>query len=400
MQQVRSAWGPDSGQITYVTSEALNQFGRTSQPFASPSFSHYSLPSTPGSALPGANRSPRIGSNLDLKHSVVSPLNKTPRSYHLRRSPHTPTEEKIKVGFRVQNGPIPGMYVVQVIPGSPADRCDLKVGDIIHVIGGHKTNKVEDFPAIALKFRAGDAIPIKLTREDQPYNVILRLPEVRARETSPSPQKKQAEEVRKELAKLKAEKKRLEDEKLEKIRREKKRVEEEKKRKEDKLKEELEKRKEEAKERRALMKKRQEQLKEQEINERLALKQRVEIIKKKSESQLTAVEKQKEEELAKKKEEDKKRKEELRVLEEQQRMEMLRQKEQQRKVREEEKKKLDDLKKQEMLKKKKLAEQVKADVEEDRLKREAIAKEKERERQHFHLELRATFYTIFQESHN
>jgi len=193
-------------------------------------------------------------------------------------SPESPTykivrrmeeKERVKVGFVVANGPIVGMHVVKVTPNLPADNAGLMVGDIINVINGQQTLRVEDFRVVASNFRAGDVVPIKITREvdgtPQNLHLLMRLPKLRDGPIGPSPQKEIARQVKMELAKMKEEKDRLEREALDKIKKEKQKIQAEKKMKDDKMREELEKRKVAAKLKRIEMKKRQEQLKNDEV---------------------------------------------------------------------------------------------------------------------------------------
>jgi len=180
-------------------------------------------------------------------------------------------EERVKVGFIVTNGPVVGMHVTKVTQKLPADLAGLKVGDIIHVINGHQTLRVEDFRLVASSFRAGDVVPMKITRvEDgvpRNINLIMRIP---AAQRDPlvdnaSPQKESARELKAELARLKEEKERREREAIEKLRKEKQRIASEKKAKDLQMREELEKRKAAARLKRVEMKRRQEQLKNEEV---------------------------------------------------------------------------------------------------------------------------------------
>jgi len=219
-------------------------------------------------------------------------------------------KDRVKVGFVVANGPIVGMHVVKVTKGLPADLAGLQVGDIINVINGHQTLRVEDFRLVAQGFRPGDVIPIKITREVDaiPPNLhlLMRLPKLRDANIGPSPQKEIARQVKLELQKMKEEKERQEREALDKIKKERQRIAAEKKMKEDKMREELEKRKAAAKLKRIEMKKRQEQLKHEEIELLQELKARRLARKADLQAQAEFSEKQKLEELAKVQEDEKK----------------------------------------------------------------------------------------------
>jgi len=179
----------------------------------------------------------------------------------------------------VANGPTVGMHVVKVIPGLPADKAGLEVGDVIHVISGHQTLKVEDFRLIAANWRPGDVVPMKITREVVPtkitrggenlrpkqINLVMRLPHLLKEDNIISPQKAVARQVKLELARMKEEKEKAEREALEKVKKDKQKQLEEKKAKEQHMREELEKRKATARLKRIEMKKRQEQLKNEEV---------------------------------------------------------------------------------------------------------------------------------------
>jgi len=146
-------------------------------------------------------------------------------------------KDRVKVGFVVANGPVVGMHVVKVAQKLPADHAGLKVGDIINVINGHQTMRVEDFRLVAANFRSGDVVPIKITRvEDgipRNINLIMRIPAVPKDPftDSTSPQKENARQLKLELARLKEEKERAEREAIEKVKKEKQKILTEKKKK-------------------------------------------------------------------------------------------------------------------------------------------------------------------------
>jgi len=244
----------------------------------------------------------------DSKTPVLSPG--TPSRYKIVR--RVEDKDRVKVGFVVANGPVIGMHVVKVTPGLPADLAGLQVGDLINVINGHQTSKVEDFRTIAAHFRPGDAIPIKITREVETYpqniHLLMRIPKQGKRSpfTAFSPQKEIARQLKMQLAKMKAEKDRREREIMNKIKREKQKILEEKKTKEDKMREELEKRKAAARLKRIEMKKRQEQLKNEEVVLLQELRARRAARKADLQVQMEMTEKQKLEELARVQQEEKK----------------------------------------------------------------------------------------------
>jgi len=226
--------------------------------------------------------------------------------------PRMEDKDRVKVGFVVANGPVVGMHVVKVTQKLPADLAGLKVGDIIHVINGHQTMRVEDFRLVAANFRSGDVVPIKITRvEDlipRSINLIMRIPAVPKDPLTDntSPQKENARQLKLELAKLKEEKEKAERESIEKLRKEKQKLLADKKAKETQMREELEKRKIAAKEKRKEMKQRQQQLKNEEVLLLKELRLRRAARKAEGQAQLEMSKKQKMEELAKVHEEEQK----------------------------------------------------------------------------------------------
>jgi S1-C subfamily serine protease len=70
-----------------------------------------------------------------------------------------------------------GVCVVEVIPGSPADRAEIKVGDIITDMGGNSVKDVDEFTKILKQTRTGDTILISIVRGDSHRRYVRVKPE-------------------------------------------------------------------------------------------------------------------------------------------------------------------------------------------------------------------------------
>jgi len=215
-------------------SKILTNKGKPSNPFGTKvDFGREQKASNASSTPTTGHRKSSLNRHLspDLKGvGVFSPSAGSPPYKIVHRM-----EDRVKVGFVVANGPVVGMHVVKVTPKLPADLAGLKVGDTINVINGHQTLRVEDFRLVASSFRAGDVVPMKITRVDDgiPKNfaLIMRIP---APPRDPladhaSPQKESARQLKAELARLKEEKERAEREAIEKLKKDKQRLVAEKK---------------------------------------------------------------------------------------------------------------------------------------------------------------------------
>jgi hypothetical protein len=85
---------------------------------------------------------------LDLQDRFVAPNNVEKVS--------EPTTEAIKV---------PGVRVIEVVTGSPADHAGVRVGDVITGLRGMRVEDVDDFRHILKQARTGDIILINLLRK-------------------------------------------------------------------------------------------------------------------------------------------------------------------------------------------------------------------------------------------
>jgi len=277
----------------------------------------------------------KLGGHLFSPPGTGSP------AYKIRRA--TEQKDRVKVGFVVANGPTVGMHVVKVSPGLPAEIAGLEEEDVIHVINGHQTLKVEDFRVIAANFRAGDVVPIKISRVERGkpklLTLLMRLPLPNREDIGPSPQKEIARQVKMELARLKEEKERAEQEAIEKLKKEKQKLIADKKAKEAQMREELEKRKAAAREKRKEMKERQQQLKNEEVLLLQELRKRRAARKAELLSQAELTEKQKMEELAKVQEDEQKWTQVLQEEEKQREQEKKQKQEEIRQLKEEKKRK-------------------------------------------------------------
>ena len=65
--------------------------------------------------------------------------------------------------------------VAHVEKGSSAESAGIKKGDIITEIGGEAIGKVEDYRSILVKFKPGDSITIKFTRDGKDFSVQIIL---------------------------------------------------------------------------------------------------------------------------------------------------------------------------------------------------------------------------------
>ncbi|MEO6331734.1 MAG: trypsin-like peptidase domain-containing protein [Gemmatimonadaceae bacterium] len=76
-----------------------------------------------------------------------------------------------------------GVVVNSVVPGSPADRAGVRIGDVILRAGDRVLRNPYDWQAARLDFRVGDVVPLALRRGSRETNVSMRitdLPEVTA----------------------------------------------------------------------------------------------------------------------------------------------------------------------------------------------------------------------------
>jgi serine protease Do len=75
--------------------------------------------------------------------------------------------------------------VAKVLPGGPAARGGIKVGDIITEYDGQQVNEANDFPLMVARTRVNKEVQVKVVREGKnvPFMVIItEMPETQERE--------------------------------------------------------------------------------------------------------------------------------------------------------------------------------------------------------------------------
>ncbi|HKI77276.1 MAG TPA: trypsin-like peptidase domain-containing protein [Ignavibacteriaceae bacterium] len=68
-----------------------------------------------------------------------------------------------------------GVIVTQVVPGSPADKSDIKVRDIIVEVEKYKINNEETLISVFQEFRAGQTIKLKIIRDNKEIEKTMKL---------------------------------------------------------------------------------------------------------------------------------------------------------------------------------------------------------------------------------
>ena len=68
-----------------------------------------------------------------------------------------------------------GAIVTQVNPGSPADKCGIKVRDIIIQVDNYRINDQETLISVFQEFRVGQKVKIKLLRDDKEITTTMTL---------------------------------------------------------------------------------------------------------------------------------------------------------------------------------------------------------------------------------
>jgi S1-C subfamily serine protease len=68
-----------------------------------------------------------------------------------------------------------GIIVSDVFRKGPAEKADIRVGDIILETNGAKINSADDFSAILSDASAGDVLKLKVFRERKTMNLDLKL---------------------------------------------------------------------------------------------------------------------------------------------------------------------------------------------------------------------------------
>jgi serine protease Do len=68
-----------------------------------------------------------------------------------------------------------GVIITQVVPGSPADKCGIKVRDIIIQVDNYHINDQETLKSVFMEFRVGQKVTIKLLRGDKEITTVMTL---------------------------------------------------------------------------------------------------------------------------------------------------------------------------------------------------------------------------------
>lgn len=79
---------------------------------------------------------------------------------------------QVQLGMRVEGDQA---TVVAVVPGSPADRAGVKIGDVLREVGGRPIGRDVDFYISMLGRGPDDVVPMKLVRSGRPRRVKVRL---------------------------------------------------------------------------------------------------------------------------------------------------------------------------------------------------------------------------------
>lgn len=70
-----------------------------------------------------------------------------------------------------------GLYISHITPGSPAERADLRCGDILQAVGGHSVATEEEFLQILTSLQAGQHITVTVYRDSRTLTVPLTVTE-------------------------------------------------------------------------------------------------------------------------------------------------------------------------------------------------------------------------------
>jgi serine protease Do len=72
-----------------------------------------------------------------------------------------------------------GVIITKIISKSPADKAELKTGDIITEIDGYKINNEQTIFGVFQEFRAGQEITVKVIRDDNELTKIMKLEKIK-----------------------------------------------------------------------------------------------------------------------------------------------------------------------------------------------------------------------------
>lgn len=159
--------------------DATLSLGEETQAFRTAKSSDAGMAARGGAAPPGASRSslapPRAAVQFgpapqtvaysisaSVLHRVVSGLNSPSR-----RVVHP------AIGVLCRNFEGGGAEVASIVPGSPAEKADLRVGDVIFSIDGTQIQNQVDVPRITMRLRIGTQVEIKFRRGREERTVMV-----------------------------------------------------------------------------------------------------------------------------------------------------------------------------------------------------------------------------------
>jgi serine protease Do len=71
-----------------------------------------------------------------------------------------------------------GLYVVRIVPGSPADRSGIRVGDVILKLAGKDTDSLAELRSVIEAQGVGATIPVVIVRNGEQFSVQAQLSEI------------------------------------------------------------------------------------------------------------------------------------------------------------------------------------------------------------------------------
>lgn len=71
-----------------------------------------------------------------------------------------------------------GLYVFRIVPGSPAARADIRVGDVILKLAGSDTNTLADLRSLIEAQGVGTTVPVLILRNGEQFTLQVQLSEV------------------------------------------------------------------------------------------------------------------------------------------------------------------------------------------------------------------------------
>ena len=81
------------------------------------------------------------------------------------------------VASRLGLDDVSGLVVSRVSTGSPADKADLQVGDVIHAVNHRKVNTARDAQRVLFGAGVGDRVELNMIRGGEPMQIFLTFEE-------------------------------------------------------------------------------------------------------------------------------------------------------------------------------------------------------------------------------